>query len=261
MNNSAVLREKLKQYAVKYCIKNQITNITQRESAIIFNDIADNFHPDSYDSIIKNPAYKNRLDKIHTHFYNDTKELQSSNSSDALLMNIFCHPKVKNSWKGIKDLFNLSTFGTIEFGFNPKIEVNTGHHTEIDMKISDENQCIICEAKLTESDFTNKDLASFKAQYPSADGILNLEKLETDDGTKIDNYQLIRNIIAADKYNCRFILILHSERTDLIRKLYIVKDAVTKSPLRDNISFITWQEIANVLGKDIQDFLKLKYGI
>ena len=54
-----------------------------------------------------------RLKKDHTKVQN-AYEMQSSNSSDALLMNIFCHPKL-NSWKGIRNLFGVSDIKP-EFG-------------------------------------------------------------------------------------------------------------------------------------------------
>ena len=62
-----------------------------------------NFHPHSYANICANPAWLRRLTKPHTASRRSRArkdwqwmELDSSNSSDALLMNIFCHPEVFN---------------------------------------------------------------------------------------------------------------------------------------------------------------------
>src|SRR2546422_1995333 len=58
-----------------------------------------NFLPESYQAILKNENWRRRLAKAHTQAKSslprrDTtwKELDSSNSSDALLMNVFCFP-------------------------------------------------------------------------------------------------------------------------------------------------------------------------
>lgn len=58
-----------------------------------------NFFPASYASILKSPDWRKRLTKAHTgrrnlpkHETDQWRELDSCTSSDALLMNIFCHP-------------------------------------------------------------------------------------------------------------------------------------------------------------------------
>src|SRR5438270_1758091 len=58
-----------------------------------------NFFPASYKAIISNPAWRQRFAKVHTqgrHFmppaeHGRWRELDACTSSDALLMNIFCH--------------------------------------------------------------------------------------------------------------------------------------------------------------------------
>ena len=59
-----------------------------------------NFHTASYKRILTNPEWRKRLVKTHTTAHRilvshdrDRRELDSCNSSDALLMNIFCHPR------------------------------------------------------------------------------------------------------------------------------------------------------------------------
>jgi hypothetical protein len=61
-----------------------------------------NFHPASYKRILNNPAWKRRLAKVHTTARKrllshdpDRQELDSCNSSDALLMSVFCHPSTQ----------------------------------------------------------------------------------------------------------------------------------------------------------------------
>src|SRR5215813_5349087 len=75
------------------------------EPIVLFGHAPDrhhgNFHPASWASICANPDWLRRLAKPHTGYRRARalanwpwKELDSANSSDALLMNVFCHPKV-----------------------------------------------------------------------------------------------------------------------------------------------------------------------
>src|SRR4051812_29093308 len=63
-----------------------------------------NFHHASYQAILKDPAWSCRFDKVHSQKkslpaaqHGRWKELDSCNSSDALLMNVFCYPDVLQS--------------------------------------------------------------------------------------------------------------------------------------------------------------------
>ena len=58
-----------------------------------------NFHPEAYRRICANHRWSRRLQKVHTAYKRSRlrsnwqwKELDCCNSSDALLMSIFCHP-------------------------------------------------------------------------------------------------------------------------------------------------------------------------
>ena len=51
-------------------------------------------------------------------------EMESSNSSDALLMNVFCHPHI-SEWKGIRDVMGNS-LDQIRFGVNGDVLYRTG---------------------------------------------------------------------------------------------------------------------------------------
>ena len=90
----------------------------KRKTAIIFDHVADNFIKKSYENIEGNKEWIERLKKKHQNV-KGAFEMQSSNSSDALLMNIFCHPNLK-SWKGILDLFKVCEIKP-KFGINPGV--------------------------------------------------------------------------------------------------------------------------------------------
>src|SRR5258708_34205540 len=78
------------------------------------------------------------------------RELDCANSSDALLMNIFCHQRtIRNV--ALSSMLGVA-FGQIpQFGFRPAIPLKSGKtdRTEIDMKLGG----LLVEAKLTETHF------------------------------------------------------------------------------------------------------------
>ena len=137
-----------------------------------------NFHPASDTSICANPAWLRRLAKPHTASRRSRArkdwqwmELDSANSSDALLMNIFCHPGVFNGHTlapAIANLLNVDPTAQPCFGINPGVPLKTvrkgrskspaelsgranllADRTEIDLQLGN----LFLEAKLTESNF------------------------------------------------------------------------------------------------------------
>jgi hypothetical protein len=93
-----------------------------------------NFHPASDTSICANPAWLRRLTKVHTASRRSRArkdwrwmELDSSNSSDALLMNIFCHPGVFNGHTiapAVANLLNIDPTTEPCFGIYPGVPLH-----------------------------------------------------------------------------------------------------------------------------------------
>jgi hypothetical protein len=137
-----------------------------------------NFHRDSYANICANPAWRRRLTKPHTASRRSRarkdwrwNELDSAVSSDALLMNIFCHPAVFNGQtldSGVANLLGVDSTVIPCFGITPGVplkhprkvrtklpaELNgranlLADRTEIDLRLGP----LFLEAKLTESNF------------------------------------------------------------------------------------------------------------
>ena len=108
----------------------------KHKTALIFKHISDNFLNSSFQNTERNSEWKARLNKNHSNV-KETYEMQSSNSSDALLMNVFCHPKI-SKWKGIRDLFGVNDVKPI-FGHKPGIPLKNGERdrTEIDLVLAD----------------------------------------------------------------------------------------------------------------------------
>jgi hypothetical protein len=90
-----------------------------------------NFHPASYAAICANPAWSRRLIKAHTAYRRvraradwQWKELDCANSSDALLMNIFCHPTVFSDDElnpAVANLLGVPTETQPNFGIRPGV--------------------------------------------------------------------------------------------------------------------------------------------
>jgi hypothetical protein len=69
----------------------------------------------------------------------------------------------------------------------------------------------------------------------------------------------LRNILTAYKYNYSFTLLIDESRTDLIRFFITIIKAIKINELQNKIYFITWQEIADVCGRDLKEYLENKY--
>lgn len=249
MNYSDKLKKRLLLNALNLC-KTKSFNGIQRKTAFLFDDISMSFHPDTFANIDNNSNYKDRLKKNHSSVPG-FNEMQSSNSSDALLMNLFAHPKIKE-WKSLRDLISIDQSDNIEFGWNPFFANETNTKTEIDMKIGNS----IFEAKLTEKDFTQKVLKTVLT-YSNIENIIDLQDLTNND--IVANYQLIRNLLTAEKYNYKFNLLIDESRTDLIREFYKVKSAIKIKSLLKDFNFLTWQEITNSVGLDLKNYITEKY--
>jgi hypothetical protein len=110
-------------YAKKKYGKAYLNLSPSSKDAIIFNNLVFNFHPSSWNVIDNNTFYKKRTIKIHSHFKSSKPavyEMQSSNSSDALAMNVFCYPNIQNCL-GLKSLFEVDEITKIDFGFKAKV--------------------------------------------------------------------------------------------------------------------------------------------
>jgi hypothetical protein len=258
MDFSRQLRTALVASHKRYAKDRGIPIRRETDSAIIFGRTEaghGNFHPESFREILANPGWAGRFDKKHTHFGGeDVRELDSCQSSDALLMNIFCHPGMA-SWKGPRDVLGLDRWETPQFGWKPPLaNENPNRTTECDMRIGN----TIFEAKLTEGDFQIQSPDVVRG-YAHADELLSLEALTNREG-KVENYQLIRNIVAANEYGLRFVLLADARRPDLIRRLMDTLTALRDHDLRRRCTFVTWQEVVDALGGELREFLALKYG-
>lgn len=223
-----------------------------------------NFHPASYRAILSNNSWQLRLGKPHPQradlpeeHRSQARELDSSNSSDALLMNVFCHPATAASPR-IAGLLGLSRLPAAEFGFEPHVPLadGKGDETEIDLKLGAD---LFIEAKLTERDFGRKPLSSVE-RYRDFRTVFEGALLPRAGGDLL-HFQLVRNILAAHAHRARFTLLCDARRPDLLRAFWETARAVKPLELRRGCGFVLWQEIAAAAPPDLAEFLRDKYGI
>jgi len=123
-----------------------------------------NFFDPSYAAIAARPDWMRRFDKIHAQGRSFPKakdarrwrELDSSMSSDALLMNVFCAPAVAES-AAVRSFLGVDEAAVPVFGWKARVPLASGRfdRTEVDMRWGG----LLVEAKLTEGDFQTRSAA------------------------------------------------------------------------------------------------------
>jgi restriction endonuclease-like protein len=100
-------------------------------------------------------------------------ELDCANSSDALLMNIFCYRRTVEN-RALSSMLGIASGPLPVFGFNPEIPLRNGRtdRTEIDMRLGD----LMVEAKLTETDFQTAS-ARMIERYRDLEEVFDAEEL------------------------------------------------------------------------------------
>ena len=266
-----------------------------------------NFFDAAYTAIMARPEWSRRFEKIHAQARSLPKaerkwrELDSSTSSDALLMNVFCTPAVTMS-DSVRRLLGLGTPGAPnqeapEFGWRARVPLKNSRfdRTEVDMRWGE----LLVEAKLTEADFQSchsrviepyrdldgvfdrellprvqilmgrpKSSAEFPEDYSQEERIVPAEEWrpqicepQRDVVPGYASYQLVRNVLAAYAQGASFCVIHDARRPDLREAWYQVMAAVKAAAMRVRLKVLTWQELAAVLPEDLQEFLGAKYGI
>lgn len=222
-----------------------------------------NFISSSYRAIMRRPEWRRRLHKVHSTAKHSLprvehawRELDSSMSSDALLLNVFCYPGVTKR-REVTRLLGTDARDIPEFGFRPRVPLLNGHkeRTEVDMKLGS----VLFEAKLTEGDFQTQN-ASTVEQYRDFREVFDCSQLPRR-GRDYVSYQLLRNVLAAYALSLQFCVLLDARRPDLLERWYGVIRCVLPTDLRTRCKILTWQELASCLPATLEHFLNVKYGI
>jgi hypothetical protein len=222
-----------------------------------------NFIGASYRAILRRPEWRKRLQKVHSQGRRSLpakdgswRELDSSLSSDALLMNIFCYPGVTRR-REVCRILGLEPGSSREFGFMPRVPLLSEaiERTEIDMKLGN----MLFEAKLTEGDFQIQ-RAELVEQYRDLREVFEARQLPRTK-RKYVSYQLIRNVLAAHALSLDFCTLLDARRPDLLEDWYGIVRCIRSATLRARCKVLTWQELSLCLPGALQKFLSAKYGI
>lgn len=262
-----------------------------------------NFFDAAYAAIEAKAEWARRFNKVHAQAARSLpkaerrwRELDSSTSSDALLMNVFCTPGVCAS-AAVRGLVGAEADGEPEFGWKARVPLKSGRldRTEVDMRWGD----LLVEAKLTETDFQTC-RAEVVGAYRDFDAVFEVDELprvaiavarqqteeefpeeytqeevrvraETWERPRVlvprrtvegfAGYQLIRNVLAAEATGASFCVVHDERRPDLREMWFGVMRAVRGAELRTRLRVLTWQELAAVLPEELQVFLDAKYGI
>ena len=270
MNWADALRREIRKCAEEYAEQHELSRYHSlgRSPTVMFEAYAGgtlhgNFLAGSYKAILDYPPWRARLLKPHqrpdalpARTGREAMELDSSNSSDALLMNIFCYPAITRS-VSLAQLFGRRTLPSPEFGVPGCVPLKGGEPdaTEIDMRLGKS----FVEAKLTEANFTAKMKAHVET-YRDFDRVFDSATLPQSD-EEYSDYQLIRNVLAASAHEAEFYLICDARRPDLLRSWWEVMRSIKSPALRSRCHFVLWQEIAASVPEGVREFLLEKYGI
>jgi hypothetical protein len=143
-----------------------------------------NFFDSAYLAITENPDWIHRFDKVHAQAARSLpkpqldpsrrwRELDSSMSSDALLMNIFCAPGVADS-QAVRSALGVEAGAASIFGWKARVPLTNGRfdRTEVDMRFGS----LLVEAKLTEVGFQTRAAAIVEA-YRDFDVVFDRDRL------------------------------------------------------------------------------------
>lgn len=148
------------------------------------NGLHGNFFDQAYAAITIRPDWMRRFDKVHAQAartlpkpeydsHRRWRELDSSMSSDALLMNIFCTPGVAES-SAVRNALGIDGDVAPVFGWKAHVPLTNGRfdRTEVDMQLGS----LLVEAKLTEGDFQTREARVVEA-YRDFETVFDLELL------------------------------------------------------------------------------------
>ena len=270
MSEVASLREIIARCAMRYARDNAVPFYLSLGTppTVMFLPYADNtlhgnFLPATYRAILGNEAWRKRLHKRHQRANvlpaerrATARELDSSHSSDALLMNVFCYPGIAKC-EPLARLFHLKELPTPEFGVRGNVPLNDGtvDATEVDMRLGG----ILVEAKLVEGDFTSKAKDVVEA-YRDLRKVFRTKALPQWEDAYY-NYQLIRHVLAVHAARASSYVIIDERRPNLRLAWEDVIEAIKPADLHSRCHLLYWQHIAAVVPDELRAFLAAKYGI
>lgn len=222
-----------------------------------------NFLAASYRRILANPGWRARLNKAYTSSRRVPRsqdrrraELDCATSSDALLMNVFCHPGLTRR-PAVCRMLGHQVSDRPEFGVRAMLPMRGGEidRTEIDMRLGS----LLVEAKLTEGGFGTATRPRL-LRYEGVEEHFDLDQLPRG-RAGFSGWQLIRGVLAALHHDARYVVLCDARRPDLLEQCFRVMTAIRSFQARSRMAVLTWQELASTVSPSVADFLAAKYGI
>jgi len=222
-----------------------------------------NFLAASYRRIVADEAWRKRLGKSYTASARVPRagdrwrgELECASSSDALLMNLFCYPRVLCRPQ-VCSLLGVEAGLRPEFGVRAGIAMRRAEvdRTELDMRLGS----LMVEAKLTEGGFGTASRERLM-RYEAVAEVFDVEELPWV-GDVVRGYQLVRGVLAAEAAGARFLVLCDGRREDMAEMWFRVLRAVRSYELRSRMALLSWQELAGAMPGVVREFLEEKYGV
>jgi hypothetical protein len=223
-----------------------------------------NFLAASYRRICADAKWNKRLRKSYTAGARVPRrqdrwrgELECANSSDALLMNVFCYPGLLRR-SAVCSLLGVEPGLRPEFGVRAQLAMRNGEvdRTELDMRLGR----LMVEAKLTEAGFGTASRERLM-RYCGVEDVFEVDELVWTAGGRLAGYQLVRGVLAAKAEDARFVLLCDGRRADLREMWFRVLRAVRSYDLRSRMALLSWQEVAAACPAVVRAFLADKYGV
>ena len=223
-----------------------------------------NFYAASYRAIVKRAEWVRRLEKSYTASARVPRsrdrrryELDCANSSDALLMNVFCCPRVLARVE-LCGLLGVERGVAPEFGVRVGVALRKGQvdRTEFDMRLGG----LLVEAKLTETGFQAAPMRLLE-RYVALEEVFDVEELRCGGNGRVQGYQLIRGALATHETGGSYAVLCDARRRDLVEQWFGMMRAVKSLSFSSRLKLLTWQEVAGVLPRGLKGFLEEKYGI
>jgi len=238
-----------------------------RMPCVVFQETEQGLHGNfldfSYQAILGRPEWARRLTKAYTagrwvprRGDRERCELDCANSSDALLMNVFCYPGMLEHGP-LCSLLGVERGAVPVFGYKPRapMQGSATDRTEVDMLLGN----LLVEAKLTEGSFQTAPMERVM-RYCGLEEVFDVDELPVTDGV-LQSYQLVRGVMAAWAGGRSFAVFCDARRVDLVERWFQVMRAVRSCDLRSRLALVTWQEIAGVVPGMVRGVLGEKYGI
>jgi hypothetical protein len=214
-----------------------------------------NFYHPAYRAIAAHPPWLRRFDKIHAQGRALPKaesgrrwrELDSSMSSDALLMNIFCAPGVVDS-PAVRACLGLPAPALPEFGWKARVPLANGRfdRTEVDLRLGP----LLLEAKLTESGFQTR-AAAIVEGYRDFEAVFHRDLLPR---TELRTARLRAPAESPEDYSQEFESLVDQEAaTHLPAPAQALPMQLAPMPAAGIPAYLGYQLIRNVLAAHAED--------